>query len=220
MLLPLEGVGQSDTKYLLSVTPHVDYVGINWYSDRYDRRALGLGFTSPVVDASLYLFVLQDSSARVNLWNFVIPFSAELWMCLAFSLVFAGLMLWYLRHKEHDDKSTLPLRYNMFLTLDAFAGNRLYNMHGYLPHSIIGIGFNFLVLVFNASYTANLATTLIASSTPIASLTSIGRKNRWFTFSDMSLLIVMFRIYIPTRPSKYTASKNMRTIGHFWRGYT
>ena len=90
----------SGTQYMQTYLPYVDVYG-NVASDTVARRALGIGFTTRVNDVSVILVTLQSaSSASFNAWNFLSPFSSNIWLATFAVVVMSGVFRYLLNHWE------------------------------------------------------------------------------------------------------------------------
>jgi len=88
----------SGTQYMQTYLPYVDVYG-NVASDTVARRALGIGFTTRVNDASVILVALQSASpSSFNAWNFLSPFSSNIWLA-TFAVVFMTGVFRYLLNR-------------------------------------------------------------------------------------------------------------------------
>ena len=90
----------SGTQYLQTYLPYVDVYG-NVASDTVARRALGIGFTTRVNDVSVILVALQSASpAPFNEWNFLAPFSSNIWLATFAVVIMSGVFRYLLNHWE------------------------------------------------------------------------------------------------------------------------
>jgi hypothetical protein len=135
-----------------------------------------------IVDASLVL-VTTDSSENTDadFWNFLLPFSGDLWGVLIILVVFNALAhvlmqnfnnpLWWGKssnapvaddaasEEEDDSVSLFDSLYQMW---GAFTGGGSPEPSKYST-KLLNMGFYFVILIIMASYTANMATFLLAS---------------------------------------------------------
>lgn len=164
--------------FFTKICPRIDFYGPSWYADTVDRRIRRIGFTNNIVDASLYLVTTQTIKSEYNLWSFTAPFSNELWGLIVVILFFNSIISWMFRNADSGDESDVPyieylfFSFLSFTTIDS-SQERCKNSKS----MVLNLGLCFWVLVLGASYTANLASVLIANSMPVAGLIDIEDAN-------------------------------------------
>ena len=114
ILEPSAGSASYD-QWLKNLTGSVDIVASSWYSDTTSRRENGMGFTQPVVDASLVLVSIQVPPKSPDLWLFATPFSIGLWLTIM-ALVAFNAILHYSIEPPEDRESFFKTCYMSFGT--------------------------------------------------------------------------------------------------------
>ena len=153
----------------------------NW-SKTVSRLRRGIAFPEGWYDSSLILIERTDPNREdVNMWSFLTPFQLGVWIMIGVAIVVTGLMYWMLERLNADsDKDQLenkPLT-TIFLSALTFTGN--FNFH---PNThaarLLSLSWTFWALVVVATYTANLASFLVARRTPEFTIKSVGQAVRF-----------------------------------------
>lgn len=172
VLVPGLPTGMSWTGRLPQILSHLDLYGNNWYSDTIDRRQARIGFTQSIVDASLVLITVETiDKTETTFWSFLKPFTFELWAVIVAVVIFNGIFHWII--DPHEGLSLFRSVYLSIGTLTAVEGMAPEKALG----SILNIGYSFFALITIATYTANLASTLITAQKPSVQVSSIDDAN-------------------------------------------
>lgn len=163
-------IGKSGTPYIVSTLKRFDLLGV-YYTDSSTRRAANVGFTQGIVDASLVLITtVSVPKLRDNLWNFLLPFSNQLWWLLCGILVFNTVVYLWMENSRAAQSDRLTIFASAYDMWSAFTG-------GGAPSptkqssKLLNMGYFFVMIIMTATYTANMATFLILA--PPNALTSI-----------------------------------------------
>lgn len=144
-----------------------------------DRRVAGLGFFAGLVDSSLQLVTIQTvkkASFSTILWQFLLPFSHELWILIAVLLVVNGLAFWLFNRTPGEKFSFDALFNSVYNSIGTFTGGGSLEATKRISYPV-NLGFSFFIFILAASYTANLASFLVSSNTPSVGLKSIDDAN-------------------------------------------
>ena len=186
--IPTRTSSQSDTTWLQQYISKVDFMS-NVYTDTTQRESLGIGFTPTIVELSHLLVVPQRYVKVMNLWNFAMPFSNELWGLLFATLVLNGFVYWLVQDnspRSHEDELTTspaekPPTFSeiMFMSILSFPADKRLIRAGKqnIKTMLLNMGFSFLCMILAASYLANLASTLVTPTLPVLDLQSIDDAN-------------------------------------------
>ena len=173
--IPTRTSSQSDTTWLQQYISKVDFMS-NVYTDTTQRESLGIGFTPTIVELSHLLVVPKAVSVTpFNLWNFAAPFSNALWGLLVATLFFNGVLVW-LYNKDQSEGEERNFLFNVYWSLNSYSAVESCEGKNY-KGMVLSIGFAFFTLIVAASYTANLASSLISSSSVSTSIQSIDDAN-------------------------------------------
>jgi Ligand-gated ion channel len=202
-VIPAQG-SLTDDVFGLNVTSKYDTLA-KVYIDTMMRRQLGFGFTPALLDASLAFVTNTDAinqgSATVDYFNWLKPFSYDLWggiIAVIFLHGFFQAFLAYLfniRQQSRADSevpetpSKRDCNWSCFRTFYYTMFNLCYRSaqtllqvgylepKGALGKSLNGI-FGLFMLIIVASYTASLASFLISSNVVLNPIQSISDTNR------------------------------------------
>jgi len=137
-----------------------------WGQKSIDRMALGASFPVGFFDSSLVLgeiFLPSQTTRHVDLWSFLDPFEAGLWLSILATVIFSGMVYWLIEHwnKDADERSleSNPIASIFYASL-IFTGHFELKPNSH-PARIIGFSLTLWALIVSASYTANLASFLV-----------------------------------------------------------
>ena len=181
------GTGCCPTPWLIQVLNHVDIFANDLYIDTAHRRSLGLGFTQEILDSSLVLVTTQNNNFMpLDFFSFLLPFSKELWIAVAAVIIFNGFCDYYLHVLspnnyvndtfDGEEGETKQLSSSLFVSFFLFTRVDELEMENW-PAKWLNVGFSFLILIINATYTANLASVLLLPSVTITKLHSMEEAN-------------------------------------------
>lgn len=142
--------------FFTSVYQHVDVTATDATGDTRYYRVPGFDFTTHMYEQTCHLISVKTTTTPSKFWNFAIPFRANLWILLIFTMVFTAFLL----RLFNPVGSTDTFQYDFFRSLNAFSGLKM-NDEDNLASIVISLCLNFVMLIIAASYTANLTTVLI-----------------------------------------------------------
>lgn len=153
------------TARLVEQLPHVDIITSTWYSHTTARRLAHIGFTQPVVDASLILVTVQvNPSIGFDPWQFLQPYDGAVWGTVLALCVVNALLNWGIEGKFTRKARNDGENYNYFSatveSFNAISGSGTADSAAHPASRYLSAGFGFFFLVFGAGYTANLASYL------------------------------------------------------------
>ena len=143
-----------------------------------DARASGIGFVRGVLDQSLVLVTTTRTTNQLtDFFTFLEPFSHNLWAYFAGVIFFNGFVHYFVDpfNFAGTDKPT-PFYRMFYLAFGTFTGveNLVSNT---ASGNILYTGYGFFIMIMVASYTANLASTLVTTSQSAKPVTSISNAN-------------------------------------------
>eukprot|EP01001_Neometanema_parovale_P011387 NODE_762_length_2114_cov_60.087393_g727_i0.p1 GENE.NODE_762_length_2114_cov_60.087393_g727_i0~~NODE_762_length_2114_cov_60.087393_g727_i0.p1 ORF type:complete len:654 (-),score=85.39 NODE_762_length_2114_cov_60.087393_g727_i0:153-2057(-) len=168
---------------------------------------------------NLYLYVrtnaISESFGTKILKPFT-PFSTGLWAAILIFLCLSAFVLYFTDRDNHDDfpSSGLPQRIGkaLFFSFGWFTSSGPLNTPSSLSSRIAHIGLGFFLTIILASYTANLATILVAQQTGIV-IDSIEMA------IAQKMTICMNGVVIPVVLTKYPALKAVEIGDSPWQAH-
>ena len=101
VITPPLSVFPSATVYMQNVLPYVDLYAAQPYPDTQARRAVGIGFTSTVLDQSLVTVTLTaEAPPALMLWAFMNPFSDDMWAGICGVILCYSVVHWMIETLE------------------------------------------------------------------------------------------------------------------------
>jgi hypothetical protein len=164
--------------YLKKILRYVDMLANRGYADTVDRRAFGIGFMRGIVDQSLVL-VTQSTviNSKVDFFSFLTPFSNTLWAFFAGVIFFNGFVHYFVdpfnipgTNKKTPFYRMFYLSFGTFTNVESLASSTA-------SGNILYTGYGFFILIMVASYTANLASSLVTNQQNAVTVTSITNAN-------------------------------------------
>ena len=140
--------GEIDMAFDTNYDLHADY------GDRYL-------FTTPMITVP-HVVLTRKSERDVGMWQVFMPFDWSVWVATLASVVFGTLVLWALAVIDSGRCTLRALPSYAYHTLAAMLGGEEFDLyHCVAGHAAAGrvyrVGLLFFVLIFGATYTANLA---------------------------------------------------------------
>lgn len=164
---PATGANFSWTDVLLDAVNRYDFSFAEWVHNQ-ERRRLGISFPVGWFDASTILVQNKvEKIAEFEYTAFLRPFSTEVWYLICAVIFFSGIMYWLIDKVEYPDDKINTVVYDTFLTTLTFTQHHQYwdpSTHG---KRIFGYSAAFWAMILASSYTANLATFLVAQQRPV-----------------------------------------------------
>uniref|UniRef100_A0A7S0WG46 Ionotropic glutamate receptor C-terminal domain-containing protein n=1 Tax=Hemiselmis tepida TaxID=464990 RepID=A0A7S0WG46_9CRYP len=128
-------------------------------------------FLPPFSSDKFYLFVPGQTTAEdfgTILVKPFLPFSAELWAFVISFLIFAAIVMTVTDARNRDDyengAALARISKSLYFSFSGYVTGGNVNSPASVPGRLAALGFGFFVLITLASYTANLATILVAKS--------------------------------------------------------
>ena len=176
-----ENQNRTMSELLAWMTGSFDIAVDNW-SKTVGRMRRGIAFPEGWYDSSLVLVERTDpNSEDVNMWSFLTPFQFGVWIMIGVAIVVTGLMYWVLERlnaeSDKDELENKPL-VTMFLSALTFIGNFNFQPNTHAAR-LLSLSWTFWALVVVATYTANLASFLVARRTPDFKIKSVGQAVRY-----------------------------------------
>jgi len=164
---PLTNKEYSWTDVLLDAVMRYDFSFAEWVHNQ-ERRKLGISFPVGWFDASTILVQNKvEKGSEFELEAFLRPFSTEVWYLICAVVFFSGIVYWMIDKIEYPDEKINSVVYDTFLTTLTFTQHHQYwdpSTHG---KRIFGYSAAFWALIMASSYTANLASFLVAQQRPV-----------------------------------------------------
>lgn len=140
------------------------------------RMERGVTFPLGWYDGRIVMIgIVEKGNAELELWSFLDPFSAGVWIMIGVTIVVSGLVYWFLDWFDSDsDSLELGSRpgQSVFLSALTFTGH-----FEFRPVSrsaqIFTVSLSFWALIMMSAYTANLASYLVVQNTPSVEINSI-----------------------------------------------
>lgn len=137
----------------------------------------GISFPDGWYDGSVIMVGIQDtSSSSLNVWSFLEPFTAGVWVMIGVTILISGLIYWWMEwFNEDSDRQELgnkPTETIFFAAL-AFTGEPNFQPSTDFARIFV-ISLAFWCLLTSSAYTANLASFLVTQNTPSLRVESVG----------------------------------------------
>jgi hypothetical protein len=141
-----------------------------------DRLALGVSYPEGWYDASIIMVSKKNSDiTKFDPWSWLDPFATGVWVMIGVSIVFSGLVYWFLERIDHkSDKRSLhnsPLE-SIFLAGIVFTSHFEFHPRTHAAR-LFSLSLAFWALLTGAAYTANLASFLVVQNSPRISISSV-----------------------------------------------
>ena len=142
----------------------------------------GVAFPEGWYDSSLVMVERIDPDEQdVNMWSFLTPFQTPVWIMIVVAIVATGIMYWMLeRLNRESDTAQLERKpiTTIFLSALTFMGHFDFSP-GTHAARVLALSYTFFTLLVVSSYTANLASFLVARQTPNFSVKSLSQAVRF-----------------------------------------
>ncbi|GLJ11341.1 hypothetical protein SUGI_0153040 [Cryptomeria japonica] len=115
-------------------------------------------FTQPYVASGLVFVVCMKGYSSAEIWSFMKPFTPAMWFTMLAFIIFTGLVVWMLEHRNNKDfqgklkKQIATAVWFIFSTLFFSQSERVKSTLG----RIVVLIWLFVILIVASSYTANL----------------------------------------------------------------
>ncbi|XP_015112728.1 glutamate receptor ionotropic, kainate 2 [Diachasma alloeum] len=196
-------------------------------------RETAVDFTMPFMDLGISILFAKSENKEPELWSFLSPFSADVWIYMTTAYVAVSVSLyvqariapgeWNASHPCNFEPEELENDFNMKNSLWLTAGSLVQQGSDILPRTpsirmVAGMWW-FFILIMVSSYTANLAAFLtatkmdvsISSVTELAAQTKIkygaikgGSTAGFFQGSNSSMYQKMWAAMVEAKPSVFT----------------
>ncbi|XP_063995701.1 glutamate receptor ionotropic, kainate 2-like [Diachasmimorpha longicaudata] len=196
-------------------------------------RETAVDFTMPFMDLGISILFAKSENKEPELWSFLSPFSADVWIYMTTAYVAVSVSLyvqariapgeWNASHPCNFEPEELENDFNMKNSLWLTAGSLVQQGSDILPRTpsirmVAGMWW-FFVLIMVSSYTANLAAFLtatkmdvsISSVTELAAQTKIkygaikgGSTAGFFQGANSSVYQKMWAAMVDAKPSVFT----------------
>jgi hypothetical protein len=91
----------SATVYMQNVLPYVDLYAAQPYPDTQARRAVGIGFTTTVLDQSIIMVTTtEEAPPQLLLWAFLNPLSDDMWAGICGVILSYSIIHWMIEWLE------------------------------------------------------------------------------------------------------------------------
>merc|ERR1711862_955591 len=139
-------------------------LALGFWSRTIDRLSSGILYPEPWYDNSLIMFQQkQNKKMKFDFFSFLYPFSAGVWLLIAFTIPVTGLLYYFvecLNNRRTNTVMDISLRDSFFFTYQGLLCHNELKPVSFTSRSILG-SLLFLSLVITSSYTANLASFLV-----------------------------------------------------------
>jgi Ligand-gated ion channel len=170
-----EDVGKSWTDILLWGVETFDLSMEKW-GRSLERVELGVSFPTGWWDSSIVMVERLHKQKRVvNLWSFLSPFEASVWVTILSTIVVTGLLYWFLEYLDvKADESNLEDRpgHTIFYAALVFVGSLEFRPNTHASR-ILSWSWTFWAVIVTSAYTANMASFLVAPQVDVYSLSTI-----------------------------------------------
>lgn len=164
--------------YLKKILRYVDMLGNRGYADTVTQRADGIGFMRGIVDQSLVLITQSPViNNKVDFFSFLTPFSNTLWAWFAGVIFFNGFVHYFVDPFDIPNTTKKTPFYRMFYLSFGTFTNVESLASSTASGNILYTGYGFFILIMVASYTANLASSLVTNQQNSVTVTSITHAN-------------------------------------------
>jgi hypothetical protein len=139
------------------------------WSNSIQRVNEGVAFPEGFFDSSIILVGEQETStSKLNVWSFLEPFTAGVWVMIAVTLVVSGLIYWWMeRYNEDSDRQELGKTPTepIYMAALSFTGEPTFQPSTDYARLFV-LSLAFFCLLVGSAYTANLASFLVVQNTP------------------------------------------------------
>jgi hypothetical protein len=151
-------------------------VSVAEWSKTVQRMERAVSFLEGWYDASIIMVGNPgDSQEKLDVWAFLLPFDAGVWVMIGLTIFVSGLVYWGLEwFDESSDRQSLEVKpqISIFLAALTFTGH-----FEFKPRTngamLFTISLAFWCLLIVAVYTANLASYLVARNQPSVNIESV-----------------------------------------------
>lgn len=162
--------GKTWTDLLLWEINNFD-LAVDYWARSAERMAMGVSFPHGWYDGSIVLAFMQSGNGQnhdetVNLWSFLQPFEASVWLAIVAAIVFTGIVYFLLeRMNANADERQLEDKPAASILLAAltFTGH-----FQYMPDTnaarLLSFSWSFWALIMISGYTANMASFLVSQN--------------------------------------------------------
>jgi len=164
--MPPKSDSQTLGAYALQMIPMVDVHAGRFISDTSANRLKGIDFSAQVTDANQVFVTSQGPVVADNTWSFALPFENSLWGVIVAFLLAHGVILWIFREPNERFQDFLYTSTGKFVGATDVEPKMLHTQ-------LLSVAFCFCIFIFLASYTANLATFLIAQTSYAPAIQSL-----------------------------------------------
>lgn len=179
---------------LTKTTPHLTLPHSFLRAKTTGRLEEGIAFCEPWFDGSFIMIdntqpPIKKSAPRLDNW--LRPFSLEVWLMVAATLVLSSLVYQFLEsvHGEQEERSKRRwFMDNLYLSSINFTQNYVYEPRT-LAGRLFGVSFAFWAMLIGATYTANLASLLVDRPnviTPVADINDAIKRQMTFCTHETS----------------------------------
>ena len=154
----------------------------NRWDQSLERMEMGVAFVEPFYDASIILIDKREPETLYldvfdlnSFWNWARPFETGVWILIAVTIVFSGLVYQFIEYMDDEKKNRPGAQWfydNLYLSVLNFTLN-----FEYAPTSgaarIFTASVAFWAMIVTATYTANLAGFMITAHQPAPTIDSI-----------------------------------------------
>uniref|UniRef100_A0A0C9PM08 GRIK2_3 protein n=1 Tax=Fopius arisanus TaxID=64838 RepID=A0A0C9PM08_9HYME len=200
-------------------------------------RESAVDFTMPFMDLGISILFAKSEDKEPELWSFLSPFSADVWMYMTTAYVLTSVLFWFqariapdewiAAHPCESEPEELENNFTLLNSLWSFAGTLVQQGSDIVPSAgslrMAGGMWSFFVLIMVSSYTANLAAFLtatkmdvsVSSVTELAGQTKIkygavngGSTSGFFRGSNTSMYQRMWATMNEAKPSVFTKTND------------
>jgi len=183
--VPSGGENQTWTDLLVWSTDNYDLT-VDWWAKSLDRMNLGVAFLNQWYDSSIIMISKQNLAEEVGskneeniVWfNWMEPFTWEVWLTIVGTIVCSGFVYLIIEWLSNDRRNREPWEWltdNMYLSSMNATQAYEYGTPRTTAAKIFGVSSGLWGLILTATYTANLASLLVTttSDNPIYDVESI-----------------------------------------------
>lgn len=151
-------------------------IAADYWARSTDRMSRGISFPQGWYDGSVILVTSEGSDGnKFNLWSFLLPFDATVWVAIGGAIIFSGLSYFFLERLNSDsDEHRLDEKpvAAIFLAANTFTGHYEFEPKTHASR-LFGFSWSFWALIMASAYTANMASFLVSRHVAVASVSTI-----------------------------------------------
>ncbi|XP_030535614.2 glutamate receptor 2.7-like isoform X2 [Rhodamnia argentea] len=161
----------TDSDILMAASYYNDLI-YRVYRQQYDaavgditimaNRSLYVDFTIPFTETGVGMIVPIETSRSTNMWIFIQPLTADLWLVVGAFFIFTGWVVWTIEHNDNDEFEG-PLAQQIGIVMWYSFSTLFFAQREKLTSNlskVVVIVWLFVVLILTSSYTANLSSML------------------------------------------------------------